>query len=186
MEFIVVIVIVAALIPLLFVLVQYNQLVGLRNYIKNSWSNIDTELKRRYDLIPNLVETVKGYAKHESEVLENVTRLRNQCQANEGPIHEQAVDETLLVGALQRMFVVVENYPELKANENFLLLQKELVNTEDRIQAARRFFNGNVRDYNNKCELFPSNLIASMFGFRSQDYFEVDPAVRENPQVKIQ
>lgn len=185
MEIIIAVVACAVLIPGLFVLVQYNHLVALKNYIRNSWSNIDTELKRRYDLIPNLVATVKGYAKHESEVLENVTRLRNQCQANQGPIHEQAVDESLLVGALQRMFVVVENYPQLKANENFLLLQKELINTEDRIQAARRFFNGNVRDYNNKCQLFPSNLIASVFGFRAEDYFEVESSVRENPEVKL-
>ena len=185
MEIILALVAAAILVPAIFVFVQYNQLVSLKNYIKNSWSNIDTELKRRYDLIPNLVATVKGFAKHESEVLENVTKLRNQCKANEGPIHEQAVDETLLVGALQRMFMVVENYPQLKSNENYLLLQKELVNTEDRIQAARRFFNGNVRDYNNKCELFPSNIIASMFGFRSEDYFDVDPSVRENPDVKL-
>ena len=171
--------------PALYVLIQYNHLVGLQNYIKNSWSNIDTELKRRYDLIPNLVSTVKGYANHEQEVLENVTRLRNQCKANHGPIHEQAVDESLLVGALQRLFVVVEDYPRLKANENFLLLQKELVNTEDRIQAARRFFNGNVRDYNNKCEAFPSNMIASMFGFQSHGFFDVDPAVRENPKIEM-
>lgn len=178
---------VAALIlfPVLYGFIQYNHLVNLKNHIRNAWSNIDTELKRRYDLIPNLVATVKGYAKHESEVLENVTRLRNQCQANHGSIHEQAVDESLLVGALQRLFVVVEDYPELKSNENFLLLQKELINTEDRIQAARRFFNGNVRDYNNKCELFPSNLVASLFGFRAEDYFDVDPAVRENPQVQL-
>ena len=118
------IIVAMVLLPGLYVLVQYNQLVGLKNYIENSWSNIDTELKRRYDLIPNLVATVKGYAKHEEEVLANVTRLRNQCQSNNGPIHEQAVEESLLVGALQRLFVVVENYPQLKSNENFLLLQK--------------------------------------------------------------
>ena len=185
MEIIIIFIAGLVLLPGLFVLIQYNHLVNLKNHVKNSWSNIDTELRRRYDLIPNLVATVKGYAKHESEVLENVTRLRNQCEANHGPVHEQAVDESLLVGALQRLFVVVENYPQLKANENYLLLQKELVNTEDRIQAARRFFNGNVRDYNNKCELFPTNLIASVFGFRVHDFFDVDPAVRENPQVKL-
>ena len=185
MEFVIGIIAVIVILPLIFVLIQYNHLVSLKNYIKNSWSNIDTELKRRYDLIPNLVATVKGYAKHESEVLENVTRFRNQCQANQGPIHEQAVDETLLVGSLQRLFVVVEDYPELKANENYLLLQKELINTEDRIQAARRFFNGNVKDYNNKCEMFPSNVIAGMFGFRSHEFFDVEPAVRENVKVEL-
>ena len=173
------------LLPLIFLLAQYNQLVGLKNHIKNSWAHIDTELKRRYELIPSLVATVKGYAKHESETLERVTRLRNQCQANTGPIQQQASEESLLVAAMQRLLVVVEDYPELKSNRNFLDLQRELINTEDRIQAARRFFNGNVRDYNNKCQLFPSNLVASVFGFQSHDYFEVDPAVREHPGVKM-
>ena len=173
------------LIPAIFVLVNYNQLVGLRRYIQNAWSNIDTELQRRYDLIPNLVATVKGYAKHEQEVLENVTQLRNQCRANVGPIHEQAVEESLLVGALQRMFMIVENYPQLKSNENFMLLQTELINTEDRLQAARRFFNGNVRDYNVKCESFPSIIIAKMFGFEPHDFFNVGPAVRENPKIEL-
>lgn len=175
----------ALLVPAIFVWVNYNQLVGLRRYIQNAWSNIDTELQRRYDLIPNLVATVKGYAKHEKEVFENVTQLRNQCRANSGPIHEQAVEESLLVGALQRMFMIVENYPQLKANENFSLLQTELINTEDRIQAARRFFNGNVRDYNVKCESFPSIIIAKMFGFEPQDFFNVESSVRENPKIEL-
>lgn len=185
MELILIVVGAVILLPTIFVILNYNQLVALRRYIQNAWSNIDTELKRRYDLIPNLVSTVKGYAAHEEKVLENVTRLRNQCRANQGSIHEQAVDEALLVGALQRMIMVVEDYPELKSNENFLLLQKELINTEDRIQAARRFFNGNVRDYNVKCESFPSNLVASIFGFKSEDYFDVESAVRENPKIDM-
>ena len=170
-------------VPVLFVLVQYNQLVGLRNYIRNSWGNIDTELKRRYELIPNLVSAVKGYAAHEREVFEAVTRLRSLCMANNGRPVEQAGDETKLVDGLQRLLVLAENYPELKANENFLELQKELVETEDRIQAARRFYNGNVRDYRVKCESFPSNVVAGMFGFESEDYFSVKPSVREVPDV---
>jgi len=173
------------LLPLLYVVVTYNTLVALRNHIRDAWGNIDTELKRRYDLIPNLVATVKGYAAHEREVLDRVTQLRVQCIVSQGRPSEQAVDENQLVAALQRLFVVVENYPQLKADQNFLQLQRELVNTEDRIQAARRFFNGNVRDYRNKCETFPSNLIAGAFGFAPEDYFNVDPAVREVPAAKF-
>lgn len=169
--------------PTLFVLVQYNSLVSLRNHIQNAWSNIDTELKRRYELIPNLVATVKGYAAHEREVLENVTNLRNQCASNTGPINSQAMDESLLVGALQRLFVVVEDYPQLKSDENYLLLQKELINTEDRIQAARRFYNGNVRDYRDKLYQFPTNALAQFFGFHDQAFFQVKPSVQEVPDV---
>jgi LemA protein len=170
-------------VPLLYGIATYNTLVALRNHIRDAWANIDTELKRRYDLIPNLVATVKGYAAHEREVLERVTQLRTQCIASQGKPSEQAVDENQLVAALQKLFVVVENYPQLKADQNFLQLQHELVNTEDRIQAARRFFNGNVRDYRNKCQSFPSSLIANMFGFQPEDYFNVDPAVREAPKT---
>ncbi|HUV67530.1 MAG TPA: LemA family protein, partial [Sedimentisphaerales bacterium] len=161
------------LLPILYVVLTYNTLVALRNHIRDAWSNIDTELKRRYDLIPNLVATVKGYAAHEKDVFERVTQLRAQCMASQGKPHEQAVDENQLVGALQRLLAVVENYPQLKADQHFLKLQAELVNTEDRIQAARRFFNGNVRDYRNKCQSFPSSLIAGAFGFEPQDYFNV-------------
>jgi LemA protein len=175
-----------ALVPLLWAIVQYNSLVGLRNHISESWSNVDTELKRRYDLIPNIVATVKGYAAHEREVLEQVTELRNRCAANNGSPSEQAVDETQLVDALKRLLVVVENYPQLRADQNFLKLQQELINTEDRIQAARRFYNGNVRDYRNKCESFPSNLIAGAFGFRAGEFFTVPPAVKEVPNVQIE
>jgi LemA protein len=170
--------------PVLFVVAQYNALVALKNYIRESWSNVDTELKRRYDLIPNLVSVVKGYAAHERNVLERVTELRNRCVANNGSPAEQAVDEKQLVDSLKRLLVVVENYPQLKADQNFLKLQTELVNTEDRIQAARRFYNGNVRDYRNKCETFPSNLVANMFGFKSEDdFFSVPPSVQEVPNV---
>ncbi len=171
------------LLPILYVILTYNTLVALRNHIRDAWSNIDTELKRRYDMIPNLVATVKGYAAHEREVLERVTQLRTQCMASQGAPQEQAVDENLLVAALQRLLAVVENYPQLKADQHFLKLQAELVNTEDRIQAARRFFNGNVRDYRNKCQSFPSNVIAGAFGFEPQDYFNVPPSVREVPSA---
>ncbi len=164
------------LLPLLYVVLQYNSLVALRNHIHDAWANIDTELNRRYDLIPNLVATVKGYAAHEKEVLERVIELRNRCAANaQGPKQE---DEKALVVGLQRLLVVAEQYPQLKADQHFLKLQQELINTEDRIQAARRFYNGNVRDYRNKCEMFPSSLIANAFNFAPLDYFNVDPAVR--------
>ena len=171
------------LLPVIYVVLTYNTLVALRNHIRDAWSNIDTELKRRYDLIPNLVATVKGYAAHEKQVFERVTELRARCMASQGTPQEQAVDEGQLVEALKRLLVVVENYPKLKADQNFLELQRELVNTEDRIQAARRFFNGNVRDYRNKCESFPSSVIAGMFGFELQDYFNVSPSVREVPDM---
>jgi LemA protein len=171
------------LLPVIYVVLTFNTLVALRNHIRDAWSNIDTELKRRYDLIPNLVATVKGYAAHEKEIFERITELRSRCLANQGTPHEQAADENQLVGALKKLLAVVENYPQLKADRNFLELQQELVNTEDRIQASRRFFNGNVRDYRNKCETFPSSIIAGMFGFESQDYFSVSPSVREVPDL---
>ncbi len=173
------------LVPLVYVLIQYNQLIALRNYIRNSWGNIDTELKRRYDLIPNLVATVKGYAEHERDVLEKVTELRNRCHANHGSPSQQASDENQLVVALKGLMVVIENYPQLKADHHFLKLQKELVNTEDRIQAARRFYNGNVRDDRNMCESFPSNLIAKAFGFEFQEFFDVESYVREVQSIQF-
>jgi LemA protein len=176
---------VIAIVPLIYVIATYNALVALRNYIRDAWGNIDTELKRRYDLIPNLVATVKGYATHEREVLDRVTQLRAQCIASQGKPSEQAVDENQLVAALQKLLAVVENYPQLKADQNFLELQKELTNTEDRIQAARRFFNGNVRDYRNKCQTFPSSIVANLFGFQPEDFFNVDPAVREAPKANF-
>lgn len=176
---------VVVLLPVLYVILTYNTLVALRNHIRDAWANIDTELKRRYELIPNLVATVKGYAAHEREIFERITQLRTQCMASQGTPNQQAADENQLVAALQKLMMVVENYPQLKADRNFLELQKELTNTENRIQAARRFFNGNVRDYRNKCETFPSNVIAGSFGFQPQDYFNVDPAVREVPQAQF-
>ncbi|HWA25141.1 MAG TPA: LemA family protein [Lacunisphaera sp.] len=172
-------------IPLAWVVVQYNRLVGLRNHIAESWGNIDAELKRRYDLIPNLVASVKGYAAHERQTLERVIELRNRCAANQGPVAGQAADEQELVATLKQLLVVVESYPQLKADQHFLALQTELINTENRIQAARRFYNGNIRDYRNKCESFPSNLVAQAFHFPTRDYFDVPPAVREVPNAQF-
>lgn len=172
------------LLPLVFVIATYNALVTIRNHIAEAWSNIDTELKRRYELIPNLVATVKGYAAHERETLERVIELRNLCMADHGSVGHQEGTEKQLVGAVQKLIAVAESYPDLKADKNYLQLQKELVNTEDRIQAARRFYNGNVRDYKNKCEAFPSNLIAGLFNFKPHEFFDVDPAVREAPSLR--
>ena len=174
------------LVPLIWLIGTYNILIRLRNHCRESWSGIDTELKRRYNLIPNLVETVKGYAKHEREVLERVTEARKIAVASTGSPQAQARDENTLIGALKKMFVVVENYPDLKASTNFLDLQKELINTEDRIQAARRFYNANVRDLNNRIEVVPSNLVAGMFKFEKEEFFEIESAVqRSAPEVSI-
>lgn len=170
---------------MLFFASVYNSLVTLRNHIAEAWSNIETELKRRYELIPNLVETVKGYARHERETLEHVVELRNQCAADRGSIHHQENTEKELVSAVRRLLALAEAYPELKADEHYCALQRELVNTEDRIQAARRFYNGNVREYRNKCEMFPSSLIARLFRFEPRDYFDVEPAVHIPPHITL-
>ncbi len=184
MEFAVFIPLGVFLIILIWIAGMYNSLVRLKNTSNESWSDIDTELKRRYNLIPNLVETVKGYAAHEKEVLDRVVQARNAALANQGSPASQAEDENILIGTLQRLFLLVENYPDLKANQNFLHLQEELVHTEDRIQRARRFYNANVRDLNNRIEVFPSNVIASLFGFHCREYFEIeDAAVREAPKT---
>jgi len=170
----------------LYIVGAYNSLVRLRQHVRESWSAIDTELRRRYDLIPNLVETVKGYASHERETLEAVIAARNTAVASTGSPEQQAKDENALVGALRQLFAVVEAYPDLKANETFLDLQRQLANTEDRLQASRRFYNANVRALNTKIEVFPSNLIASGFGFTQEQFFEVeDAAVREAPTVSF-
>jgi LemA protein len=158
--------------------VSYNRFVAQKNLIRDAWSNIDTELRRRYDLIPNIVETVKGYAAHEREVFENVTRARANATGATGSPAEQAAAEGPLVAALRQLFAVVENYPDLKANQNFLALQAALTNTEDRLQTSRRFYNANVRDYNQRVQSFPSNLIAGMFNFEEEEFFEVDEALR--------
>ncbi len=165
---------VVLLIALAWVIVNYNRFARLRQHILESWSDIDVELKRRYVLIPNLVETVKGYASHEREVLEEVTRLRNQAMANHGSAASQAVDESAMLLAVKKLFAVVEAYPDLKADTSFLALQKELSNTEDRIAAARRFYNANIRGMSQLCETFPTNILASAFGFEGGDYFELE------------
>ena len=163
---------------------MYNGLVRLRNYVRESWAQIDTELKRRYNLIPNLMETVKGYMGHERDTLESVTKARAQALGSQGTAGSQARDENILVGALKSLFAVAEAYPDLKANTNFLDMQRQLEETEDRIQAARRLYNANVRNLNTRVELFPSNIIASVFGFGSEEYFEIEEAaVREIPKV---
>ena len=169
-----IILIVVVLIPVFWIIVTYNNLVKLRQCCLNAWSQIDTELKRRYDLIPNLVDTVKGYAKYESGVLQNVTEARAKAVASTGSPASQAVDENNLIVSLRQLFGVVEKYPDLKASQHFLKLQSELVNTEDRIQASRRFYNGNIRDINTMIQSFPSNIIAGLFGFKSQELFEIE------------
>src|SRR5918911_2948207 len=171
----------------LSLIISRNRFVSQRQLINNAWANIDTELRRRYDLIPNLVETVKGYAQHEREVFEEVTRARAAATSATGTPASQAAAEGPLVAALRQLFAVVENYPELKANQNFLALQAELTNTEDRLQTARRFYNANVRDYNQRVQSFPSNMIANAFHFQVAEFFEVPDAVREAgpPQVNF-
>lgn len=175
------------LLALIYVVANYNRFIRLRQHIRESWSDIDVELKRRHELIPNLVETVRGYARHEREVLDEVVRLRNQAaRPDDGnrPASMQAADESALLLALGKLFAVVEAYPRLKADRNFLALQQELANTEDRIAAARRFYNGNVREMGQLCATFPTNLLAAMFRFTSGDFFELDSkAERVVPRV---
>lgn len=163
----------------------YNTLVALKNQVKNAWSQIDVQLKRRHDLIPNLVETVKGYAAHESGTLENVIKARQQAVNITDNVKNRAAAENVLSGALKSLFAVAENYPELKANENFLHLQEELTSTENKISFARQFYNDSVLEYNNKKEMFPSNIIANIFNFENRDFFEIDVAEKEAPQVKF-
>lgn len=169
----------------LYVLTAYNSLVRLKNRMKEAWSDIDVQLKRRHNLIPNLVETVKGYAKHESQAFENVTKARAQAIGAQTP-EAHAKAENMLTGALKSLFAVAEAYPELKANTNFLELQRELSDTENKIQASRRFYNGMVRDYNTAIETVPSNIIANMFGFKAAEFFELESeAEKAVPEVKF-
>ena len=162
---------------------SYNRFVSQKNMIKDAWANIDTELRRRYDLIPNLVSTVQGYATHEREVFENVTKARAMATAATGSPAAQAAAEGPFVAALRQLLAVAENYPQLKANENFLALQAELSNTEDRLQTARRFYNGNVRDYNRRVQSFPSMFVARFGHFELEEFFEVDEALRGDAGV---
>ena len=163
----------------------FNSLIRSRNQVDEAWSDIEVQLKRRYDLIPNLVSTVKGYAAHESGVFEKVTQARSQAM-QAGSMAERLKDENQLSGALKSLFAVAENYPELKANQNFLQLQNDLTDTEDKIQAARRFYNGNVRDYNTKIQTFPGNIFASMFGFTKREFFDIDEKGPEGQPVKVE
>ncbi len=164
----------------------YNGLVRTRNHCDESWSNVDTELKRRYDLIPNLVNTVKGYAKHEADTLQRVVDARNRAASNEGSPESRVRDENELVRSTRQLFAVVESYPDLKANQQFLQLQEELVTTENRIQRARRFYNANVRDLANRIETFPSSILAGMYGFKKREFFEIeDSSQRSVPQIDL-
>jgi LemA protein len=180
-----IIVIVAIVVLLLIVfVVQYNGLVRLRNRIENAWSQIDVQLQRRHDLVPNLVETVKGYASHERETLERVVQARNQALSAQGPA-AQGEAENMLTGALRQLFALQEAYPDLKANQNFQQLQEELTSTEDRVAYARQFYNDSVLKYNNKIQSIPSNIIAGMFNFQEREYFEGDEQAREVPRVQF-
>ncbi len=172
---------------LLWVWAMYNGLVTLKTRTQEAWADIDTQLKRRFDLIPNLVSTVQGYARHEKELFDNVTKARAQAmQAHAGgDLADIAKSQAVLGGALQGILAVAENYPDLKASQNFLGLQDELSDTENKIQAARRFYNGNVRDYNIKLQVFPNNILAGMFGFTAMKFFELEEAAQREP-VKVQ
>jgi LemA protein len=172
---------------ILFFAGTYNSLVRLRNRLKNAWAQIDVQLKRRHDLIPNLVETAKGYMRHERETLEAVTNARNLAQKAIGTgVGAQSKAEAGLSGALSRLLAVVENYPDLKANQNFLALQEELTSTENKISFSRQFYNDSVLNYNNKTHMFPSNIIASMTGFKAGEFFEVTVAEeRVAPKVSF-
>lgn len=167
-----------------FIIATYNGLIRLRNLCDNAWSDVDVQLKRRYDLIPNLVNTVKGYASHEKEVLENVTKARAAATTAKTP-GEQSKAENMLTGALRQLFAVAENYPELKANTNFLDLQKNLSEIESYIQNARRYYNAVVRDNNIKVESFPSNIVATIFSFKRREFFEMAEGEREAPKVEF-
>ena len=168
-----------------FVVGIYNGLVRLRNRCDNSWAQVDVQLRRRYDLIPNLVETVKGYAQHEKETFQKVTEARAQA-INAGNVQEQGQAENMLSGALKSLFAVSESYPELKANQNFMMLQEELAGTESKIAYARQFYNDTVMKFNTKQQVFPSNIIANMFNFQERDYFEIEePEAKEPVKVKF-
>jgi LemA protein len=168
----------------LFLIVTYNGLVVARNRVDNAWSQIDVQLKKRTNLIPNLIETVKGYAKHEKEVFENVTKARSQM-INAGNVAQAQQADNMLTGALKSLFAVAEAYPKLRANENFLQLQEELSGVENKIAFARQFYNDSVLAFNNGIQLFPANLVAGMFGFMQKDYFKTNEAERAVPKVKF-
>jgi LemA protein len=178
-----IVVLIILAVVVLFVVSMYNSLVQLRNRVKNAWSQIDVQLKRRHDLIPNLIETVRGYMTHERDTLENITKARSQAVEAEG-VGGKAKAEGELTRALGKFNLVVENYPDLKANQNFLALQEELTSTENKISFSRQAYNDQVLFYNNKIQMFPSNIIAGMFQFKEEEFFEIEDAKeREVPKV---
>ncbi|HOX40794.1 MAG TPA: LemA family protein [bacterium] len=177
------IILIVIVVIVLAVIAMYNRLIRLNVRTDEAWSDIDVQLRRRYDLIPNLVETVKGYAKHESEAFENVTKARAEALGAQS-VTDKSKAENQLEGALKSIFAVAEAYPELKANENFAKLQADLTDTEDKIQAARRFYNANVRDMNIAVQTFPTNIFANMLGFKKRDLFELDEEAAKGP-VKV-
>ena len=170
---------------ILWLITSYNSFIRLRNQVENSWSQIDVQLKRRTDLIPNLINTVKGYAKHEKSTFEEVTKARTAMINAGNNVKATAEAENMLAGALKSVFAVAEAYPELKANENFLQLQEELSGTENKVAATRQYYNDMVQEYNTKRESFPSNLIANMFSFKEKDLFEIPESQKEVPKVEF-
>lgn len=175
---------IALVVLILWAISIYNGLITLKNRVDEAWSDIDVQLKRRYDLIPNLVETVKGYATHERELFQKVTEARTRAMGAETP-GDKAQAENILSGTLKTLFAVAENYPQLKASENFLELQRELTDTEDKIQASRRFYNGNARDFNIRLEVFPDTIFARQLGFTKREFFEIEEKEKEPVQVKF-
>ena len=184
MNVVVIVIIVIAVLLLLYVFSQYNGLVRLRNRVEAAWAQIDVQLKRRWDLIPNLVETVKGYASHERETFERVIAARNAATTAQGPA-ATAQSDNLLTGALRQLFAVAEAYPDLKANTNFLQLQEELTGTEGRIAYARQYYNDSVQKFNTKIQVVPASIIANMFGFKEKEYFEPEQEARATPHVQF-
>lgn len=169
----------------LWFILTYNGLITLRNRVDEAWSDIDVQLKRRYDLIPNLVNTVKGYASHEAGTFEKVIQARNLAMGAKGA-HDKAEAENMLTNTLKSIFALAEAYPDLKANQNFMKLQDELSDTENKVQASRRFYNGNVRDFNTKLQVFPTNLVGNMLGFKNYEFFEIgNEAERATPNVQF-
>ncbi len=184
MSFITILIIIILAAIVLWIISVFNRLITLRNRTREAFSDIDVQLKRRHDLIPNLVETVKGYAAHEKEVFQKVTEARTRAMGAQ-TIKEKDAAENALSDTLKTLFAVAENYPQLRASENFMELQRELTDTEDKIQAARRFYNANVRDLNTKIETFPANVVANIFGFKQMEFFGAEEADKEPVEVKF-
>lgn len=178
---------IGAVIAVIYAVMVYNKMIVLRNRVDEAWSDVEVQMKRRYDLIPNLVETVKGYAKYEGSTLEKIIQARNMAMTPKANMQELAASENVLTGALKSVFALTENYPDLKANANFLDLQHELRDTEDKMQAGWRFYNGNVLALNTKIDMFPSNIVASIFHFEKREFFKLDAADAEaRKAVKVQ